>query len=87
MRLFCRHFVAVVLMIIGVAILSCSLVFLMAEQTRVKEGITFKDAYWTPLSKITVQQDLDSFLWPQYADELTQDKDQEHTPLLSPPSS
>ena len=38
----------------------CSIVFLSAEHSRIKEGITFREAYLLPIPLVTVELDVDT---------------------------
>lgn len=47
-------------MVFAVSCFCCALVFLTAEQSRLKDGMTFQEAYLLPIPVVTADTDLEN---------------------------
>jgi hypothetical protein len=47
-------------MVFAISCFCCALVFLTAEQSRIKEGMSFQEAYLLPIPMVNAETDLES---------------------------
>lgn len=60
MIIFSFSFLVLVLIVFAISCFCCALVFLTAEQSRIKEGITFQEAYLMPIPMVTAETDIEN---------------------------
>lgn len=57
---FITSITALVLIIFALSCFCCALIFLTAEQSRIKEGMSFEEAYFLPIPIVTAETDVES---------------------------